>query len=230
MFMSAATPPTTTHPDSDPAGTGNGSRVGRLLDLVRKLIDYGKELATSLQQRGLAAHLPVNPFGTSDIALILARITRGLHRADALEARLVRRAATLDAQPRPPTPSSRPSPRRAKPAVPCAGDAGPSLAHLSTVEQIAAGLDPVVAAKVRRQPIGAVIADICRDLGILPSHPLWPELRQLIIKHGGSLANLLKDTLDRVLPLSAPGELAAAATTSAGLLPPSPAPASTGPP
>jgi hypothetical protein len=41
---------------------------------------------------------------------------------------------------------------------------------------------------VRRRPVGAVIADICRDLGILPSHPLWRELSEAIIRLGGSLA------------------------------------------
>ena len=52
-----------------------------------------------------------------------------------------------------------------------------------------------IAAAVRRRPIGAVIADICRDLGILPSHPLWPELSKAVVRHGGSLVTLLKDIL-----------------------------------
>jgi hypothetical protein len=54
-----------------------------------------------------------------------------------------------------------------------------------------------IAAEVRRRPIGAVIADICRDLGIMPKHPLWRELRLVIIRHGGSLAKLVKDICDR---------------------------------
>ena len=45
---------------------------------------------------------------------------------------------------------------------------------------------------MRRRPIGAVLEDICRDLGILPSHPLWRELQHAIIEHGGNLARLLK--------------------------------------
>jgi hypothetical protein len=58
-------------------------RVGRLLNLVRKLIDYGKELAATLQQRAGDTDLTTytRGFGTSDIALILARITAGLRRA-----------------------------------------------------------------------------------------------------------------------------------------------------
>jgi hypothetical protein len=68
---------------------------------------------------------------------------------------------------------------------------------LPTEEQIAArhatGLDPVV----RRRPIGAVIADICRDIGIWPSDKLWPETRALITRYRGNLARLVKDILDR---------------------------------
>ena len=60
-----------------------------------------------------------------------------------------------------------------------------------------------IAAEVRRRPIGAVIADICRDLGVMPSHPLWRELRIVIIRNGGSLANLVKDILDRAIQLPA---------------------------
>ena len=62
-----------------------------LLDLVRRLIDYGKELAATLHQRVAdnPYFAPFN-FGTNDLELILARISRGLQRANALEERLVR--------------------------------------------------------------------------------------------------------------------------------------------
>ena len=52
-----------------------------------------------------------------------------------------------------------------------------------------------IAAQVRRRPIGAVIADICRDLGIMPNHPLWPELSEVIVCHGGNLVRLVKDII-----------------------------------
>jgi hypothetical protein len=55
-----------------------------------------------------------------------------------------------------------------------------------------------IAAEVRRRPVGAVIADICRDLGIVPSNPLWRELSLAIIENGGNLATLFKDTFKRV--------------------------------
>jgi hypothetical protein len=67
-------------------------------------------------------------------------------------------------------------------------------------------------------------ADICRDLGILPHHPLWGRLGLLVMQYGGRLRTLLKDAMLRSLPLPGadPPLLAAA--------PPSPAPAGTGPP
>ena len=103
-------------------------------------------------------------------------------------------ADRLDAAPRGPASPARPrAPRPA--AAPAAGEADARLIHLPTPEQIAA--------KVRRQPIGAVIADICRDLGILPSHKLWRELQHAIIREGGSYANLVEDILDQVFPLPA---------------------------
>ncbi len=50
-----------------------------------------------------------------------------------------------------------------------------------------------------RRPIGAVIADICRDFGIMPNHPLWRELRVVVIRYGGSRANLVKDICERAV-------------------------------
>ncbi len=99
-----------------------------------------------------------------------------------------------------------------------AGEADARLAHLPTPEQIAA--------KVRRQPIGAVIADICRDLGILPSHPLWQELQHAIIREGGNYANLVKDILDQAFPIPAPTPPASPASPPLRFL----APSRTGPP
>ncbi len=208
MSAAASVPDPTTQP----------SRSARLLDLVRKLIDYGKELATTLRQRASTdLRFDALRFGTSDLALILARITRGLHRATALEARLLQNAARLDAEPAPSRAPPRPRQRTAQPAARRAHQADDLLAHLPTPEQFAA--------EVRRRPVGAVIADICRDLGILPSHPLWRELQHAIIRYDGSLANLVEDILDRAFPLPA-----TARSRSPAPLPASLAPASTGPP
>ena len=153
------------------------SRSAGLLGLVRKLIDYGRELATTIRQRVFTDPTSVRCcFGTADVALILARICRGLHRANALEARLLSNARRLDAAPR--RAASPGKPRAPRPAAaPSADEANARLIHLPTLDRLATRLYPVVAAKIRRQPIGAVIADICRDPGIMPSHPLWRDCR-----------------------------------------------------
>ncbi len=138
-------------------------------------------------------------FGTINITLILARIGRGLLRAAALEARLHRNAARLDAPPRPHAPPARPlsasteaSPQPPAPRRrfdPRGADEDTLLAHMPTPEQIAA--------EIRRRPIGEVIADICRDLGIVPAHPLWTELARAIMREGGRYAALIIDILKR---------------------------------
>jgi hypothetical protein len=187
------------------------SRSGRLLGLVRQLIDYGKQLAATLRNNP-------PPFGTSNIAQILARITRGILRAEALEARINGTAARLDAEPAPSrAPSHRRSPVARAAAPPTEAGSTPELS-LPTPEQIAA--------EVRRRPIGAVIADICRDLDIMPSHPLWRELSHLIIRYDGNLANLVEDILDRAFQCAASSWPPAWPAPSQQ----SPAPAGTGPP
>ena len=55
---------------------------------------------------------------------------------------------------------------------------------------------------VRRQRIGAVLADICRDLGIPPSHPLWRELHLAINQYGGNWLRMVLERLDRAFPIA----------------------------
>jgi hypothetical protein len=158
-----------------------------VLSLLRKLIDYGQELARTVQQRAAAGTLftVALHFGTRDVALILARITRGLLLAKALEARLVRRRMRPDAVPA----VIRAPPDRAKPP------AGrpvkrPSLPDVPTAEEIATAL--------RHRPAVAVIADICRDFGIAPAHPLWGEVMTVLSAHGGNFVKYFKSVLDRM--------------------------------
>ena len=217
MTDPAAIPVATPAPDPAKPGEDKPSRFRRVLDVVRKLIDYGKELATTLQRRAATDLAAVTrPFGTRDIGLILARITRGLLLANALEARVVALAARPAASPRPARAPTQREPRAPRPASARPTEAAdhPRLALLPTAEQIAA--------EVRRRPIGAVIADICRDLGIIPTHPMWQELSVAIAWHGGSFNRLFQDIWDRVLPIPARGR-------SAAVLP-APAAAATGPP
>ncbi len=191
MFDAATAPVAAVQPDRNRAVPG---RIGQVLGLVRTLIAYGQNLADTLRRHAADPHvLPcfaflATTFGTSDLALILARITRGLLRAAALEARLSRRAAR--GQDLKPAAIRLPSPRKphaAKPAIPPgASTEVPGLARLPTPEQIAA--------EVRRRPIGAVLVDICLDLGIVPGqmdHATWDELRRDLILYGGNLATVL---------------------------------------
>ena len=60
-----------------------------------------------------------------------------------------------------------------------------------------------IAADIRRRPIGAVLADICHDLGIMPGQmdrALWDELVLAMVQYGGSVARFHKTMLKRVFP------------------------------
>jgi hypothetical protein len=200
---------------SSPPPTDKPTPSGRLLRLVRKLIDYGKQLATALTQRTADLASVTREFGTKDVALILARIRCGLERANLLEARIIDEAASLDARAaRPAAVAPRAPPAAPRPPVPRAEKPDPRLARLPTSEEIAE--------EVRQRPIGAVLADICRDLGIVPSHPLWWELMVLVPEHGGNFPALFEDIWGRVLPQTG--------RHPPGASPPSLAPAATGPP
>ncbi|HXA25800.1 MAG TPA: hypothetical protein VNW90_26260 [Acetobacteraceae bacterium] len=144
-----------------------------------------------------------SPFGTADLAAILARITNGLRRAAALEARLCRRAARgQDLMPAPirlpaargPRPTQQVAPPDPLPDPPLADPAkDPRLARLPTEEEIAA--------EVRRRPVGGVIVDICRDLGIAPGHlgrAFWDEINHAIMMYGGNLARFLTNLHERL--------------------------------
>ena len=190
-------------PDPQPDWTAAGAapRITGLLGLIRRLIDYGTKLADALRHPAAGPNAPAaarSAFGTGNIALILASITRGLLRATALEDRLTRRAASgkdLGTSPtRAPSPRK---PRAAKPAAvrPVSQARDPDLARLPTAKDIAAD--------IRRRPIGAVIADICQDLGIVPGQvdrALWDELVLAMVGYGGSVARFHKTMLQRVFP------------------------------
>ena len=92
----AATQPLTPTTDPDPPRSvpAMPAAIGRVLSVVRKLIDYGKQLASTVQQRATAPGFArfAARFGTADVAAILACITNGLLHAAALEARLCQRA------------------------------------------------------------------------------------------------------------------------------------------
>jgi hypothetical protein len=199
-FMSAALqlPTPTMEPDPSRASTDTPTRLGRVVSLVRKLIDYGKQLAATVQQRAATPGFAflARPFGTADLAVILARITCGLRRAAMLEARLCKRAERgrdLTVAPirlpaiRAPGAARQAAPPESQPTQ------DPRLARLPTEEEIAA--------EMRRRPIGAVIVDICCDLGIAPGHldrAFWDEISHAVIMYGGNLVRLFNDLSERL--------------------------------
>ena len=178
------------HQDRPATGADAPTRTGRLLILVRPLIAYGRHLAAALQQRTAETDLAdiTRHFGIVDIGEIVARITRGLLRA-ALEARLISHPIREPASPGTLTAPSPRQPRAAQPEDGSAGAGEPRIARLPTPGDIAA--------EIRRRPAGAVLADICRDLGIVPSNPLWRELSAAIISYGGNLTTLVEDIAER---------------------------------
>lgn len=216
------------HTNPEPASAQGCRRIGRILGLLRSLIAYGKDLAEKLRQNAgtpAFAHL-ARPFGTTDLAAIFRSIIRGVGLAAALHERLASRAAHgRDLTPSPlRLPSlrspgtSRPRPRRARP------EAAPDALALPTPEEIAALL--------RRRPLGALIVDICHDLGITPGDvkpALWRELLDAIIEYGGSLGTYFTGTMDRLL-VTRQGRHRATPPPMAASCPPAPPALATGPP
>jgi hypothetical protein len=190
--MSAA--PLTAEPTAIPGPQDQGkSRHGPLLGLIHKILDLGRDLAAALQRQNTP--LPSTPiarrFGTNNLALIIARITRGLCLAAALQARLLRARPARTAQrttpnrpaaPRKPRPPRRPAPSQAE-------EDAALLRGLPSAQEIAA--------HVRSRRAGTVIVEICRDLGIDTTHPLWPAIRDAIIAYDGSLSRMLKLWMER---------------------------------
>jgi hypothetical protein len=180
------------HQDRSGEAMPQPGRFGLLLGLVRKLVDYGKELVSTLQNGTPTEHLPIRiRFGAADIALILRRIACGLRRAAAFEYRLID-CAEREAKAKPSAHSARPPPARPpRGPRPQRPQPDPSLAdRLPTAEEIAD--------QVRRRPIGAVLADICEDLGIVPAHPLWREMHMALTSHGGNYLALFNRTCERI--------------------------------
>ncbi len=210
MFMNAA--PAT--PDSPP------ERAPRVTDglvgLVRRLAAFGRELLETLQ-RGNTGFPPlpvVRNFGTISLALVIARITRGLLIAQALEDRLLRRRGP---RPEPVTRKAPAEPRAPRgPRPPPADEEAELRGKLPSAEEIAR--------RIRRKPIGAVIVDICRDLGIRPDHPDWQQIKMAIIMQCGNLVRLLLHWLRPTREVMAIVALEEAVAWASQPVPPDPRP------
>ena len=171
------------------AAPAKPSRSAALLQIVRTLIDIGRQrLAAIRAQPGPKETRAIAcAFGTFNVALIVARILRGLRIAAALEDRAIAVAPRLDTPPRPRATSAPSAPRPPrKPNRPDAEDD----ARMPT--------DQEIAEMIRRRPIGAVLVDICADLGIGIDHPLWQELRWIIMDHNGTPEPVMMRTFQRL--------------------------------
>jgi len=200
--------------DTPPTG-----RFATAVALLRKLIDFGKELAAAFRQPEIPSPvIATTRFGADGIALILARIARGLLRAQLLQERLRHLAARPEPKSRPQHASAARSEPTRRPATPSPALTAPDLAHPATAESIAL--------EDRRRPIGAILADICRDLGIIPRHPLWQELNLAIGRHRGNFVALFNNAMDRIFA----GPVWQAAMRAMFPEPPASIEAATGPP
>lgn len=216
-------------PNAGGAPSAPPTRTAGLLALVRSLIAVGKALIeTALRPADSDAQSALSHrFGTFNLALIIARITRGLRLAEALEARLQRNASSLDKAWSSP-PAAQPAPMAA--ATPKPRQPRTPPARTNQQDDDAALLDRMpsakaIAALVRHRPIGHVLDDICRDLGIDCTHPLWRQIMDAIILTGGSLRRHLdgiRTRVDRVMSLSSamPPPLPSGPGLAAGTGPP----------
>jgi hypothetical protein len=177
-------------------------RIAACLRVVRILLGYGRHLADTVSHRAAAPGFATIAacFGTANLALIVARLHRGILRAAALERVLLARAATgRDVMSKiiGPRPNRVPSPRPAtscrQPATRCApaltlSPDRPANFRTPTLEQFEA--------QVRRRPLGRTIVDICLDLAVVPglcTGKFWNELFDLARCHGGSIARLVHE-------------------------------------
>lgn len=190
MFMSAAPLTAETGAASGPQDQAR-NRYGRLLGLVRRIIDHGRDLVATLKRQNTPSPSGqvARRFGTFNLTLIIARITRGLAIAAGLETRLLRARPAQRANPNRQLRPARPRPAR-PPALSQSEDDAALLRAMPSAEAIAE--------RIRHRAPGAVIVEICRDLGIHADHPLWPEIRDAIILHDGSLARMVRVWMDRM--------------------------------
>jgi hypothetical protein len=176
-------------PQPGPTAEARPRRFAPLLSLVRRMIDYGRQLAASLQNPTATTDLDhvAETFGSYDFSRIIASILRGLHRAGLLQARLTRLDARPDPEPNPigSGPSRPHGGAPYAPHTPRGNQPPPDLIRMPTPEQIAK--------QVRSNSIGVILADVCRELGITHEHPLWRELFMAIMQYDGSIARLDRD-------------------------------------
>ena len=208
MEADAPGPASPTDPTQDQPGTPMPEYIAVVLHAVRILLDYGRHMLGTVRQRATAPTFPsiAACFGTASLSTILAHLNRGILRAAALERMLLARAATgqdisivtrrnstdepppAPANPRPEQPAR--AKRKPRPSLPPGWD-DPELFMPSPED-----LDR----QVRRRAVGRTIAEICRDLAVVPGFctpAFWNRLFEVMHYFGGSVANVMREKTNR---------------------------------
>ena len=173
-------------------------RIAFLLHAVRTLLAYGQHLAATVRHRATNPHFNVIAacFGTANLTTIVARLNRGILRAQALQRVLLARAAAgqdIDLVPSPP-----PAPAEAEAAPPA--EPRPTLRRLprpvgrNDPELFMPTLQDLER-QARRRKVGRTVLDICLDLAVVPGFctgEFWNELSAVLHHFGGSVVTLMQ--------------------------------------
>jgi len=222
----------------DPAGVSN------ILRLLRALFAYGKNLVETLRENDYPETLPWYAFlacifGTTDPAEITLIVVRGLLRIAALQARLSqtfarrllplplrddRAAMRIDGGRGPGQVTgwaARPRrPRATDWVIPPGWPAGVTSLDREPSPEEQTFAD--IVAQDENRPFGAILLDICLDLGIVSAltHPAaWDELLRNLALYGGDPAPLIDRSQD-VQNAADPASLAAVGEEHAAVGPP----------
>ena len=231
--------------------------AGKILRLLHTLVIYGKNVVQRLRQQRDPLDIPWYPFltvifGTTNPAEVTLIVIRGLLRAVALQARLhhllplpLREGAggrgpgrddpwlaemTTSPQANQQTHPRQSRRRPAAPVIPAGWPAGDSSNdRLPTPEE---DMFADIIAEDQDRPLGAILFDICRDLGIVPEQmdpATWAELRRAISLHGADPTPLV-GRKSEAHSAAATNQLTIIFPPWPTLSPHSPTPACTGPP
>ena len=192
-------------PHQDRPGDAVPKNIAQLLYVVRILLEFGRHLAATLESRAARPgfSLIARPFGTANLPVILAHLTRGIMRAIALESLLLKRAATgRDLEIKPPR---LPSPRntaRTYGSVEQQSDQmiAERAEHDGPIDPGRLPTMKEIEAEVLSRPPGRTIADICRDLGVISAfctRDFWDAVMLALACYDGSMLTLLEDMQDR---------------------------------
>ena len=195
----SAEAPTTPEPTRRISG-----RILYVLDVVRKLITYGRHFTATAAERVAAPEFSTVAFffGTYDLTVILLRMRRGILRALALERYLLARGARgrtlrfewksdlglLPHHRPPPRPAP---PKRDAPVRPYRPD--PSLLGPDDPRAFYLPTEAELDAEVRRRPVGRTITYICLDLGLSPvlcDSDLWLQVYKILRSYRGNIHHL----------------------------------------